>query len=115
MNIENKIDNPQNLKRFVQYLTDNLHRNRKDSYVIWYDSVTNTGELKWQNELNERNRCYFDLCDGIFLNYTWEEKNLEKTVRQAQHRIQDVYVGLDVFGRGCFGGGKFKSYIVFFF
>jgi endo-beta-N-acetylglucosaminidase D len=31
--------------------------------VIWYDSVTKEGELKWQNELNSLNRW---LVIGIF-------------------------------------------------
>ncbi|KAI4455917.1 endo beta n-acetylglucosaminidase [Holotrichia oblita] len=111
LNIENKVENTQNLKHFIKYLTDNLHRKQQESYIIWYDSVINSGDLQWQNELNEKNRCFFDVCDGIFLNYTWKKENLEKTVKQAKHRINDVYVGLDVFGRGCFGGGKFNSYL----
>ena len=32
--------------------------------VIWYDSVTVKGDLKWQNELNAMNHTFFDLCDG---------------------------------------------------
>lgn len=57
-------------------------------------------------------RCFFDLCDGIFLNYTWNEDNLKKTIKSAQHRNLDVYVGVDVFGRNCYGGGNFNTYLV---
>lgn len=57
-------------------------------------------------------RCYFDACDGIFLNYTWKEENLENTVQAAQHRILDVYVGVDIFGRNTFGGGQFNTHVV---
>ncbi|GJQ80903.1 hypothetical protein Trydic_g4720 [Trypoxylus dichotomus] len=111
LNIENKVENPQNLQRFVQFLTDQLHAKKSNSYIIWYDSVTRDGKLQWQNELNEYNRCFFDACDGIFLNYTWKKGNLKRSIKHAQHRRHDVYVGLDVFGRGCFGGGKFNSYL----
>lgn len=57
-------------------------------------------------------RCYFDQCDGIFLNYTWKEDNLKNTVAAAKHRALDVYVGVDVFGRNSFGGGNFNTHIV---
>ena len=30
-----------------------MHEALPNSEVIWYDSVTINGELKWQNQLNE--------------------------------------------------------------
>jgi hypothetical protein len=54
-------------------------------------------------------RPFFDNCDGIFLNYTWKEDNLKKSVENAGTRHLDVYVGVDVFGRNCYGGGGFNS------
>lgn len=56
------------------------------------------------------NRIFFDACDGIFLNYNWSEAHLMRSVGAAgQDRKFDVYVGVDVFGRGCFGGGGYNS------
>ncbi len=43
-----------------------------------YDAVTIEGKLDWQNELNEKNRAFFDVCDGIFLNYTWKVGGVDK-------------------------------------
>lgn len=37
-----------------------------------YDSVTIDGKLNWQDQLNEYNKLFFDICDGIFVNYTWK-------------------------------------------
>lgn len=37
-----------------------------------YDSVTKDGKLSWQDQLNEHNKTFFDICDGIFVNYTWK-------------------------------------------
>lgn len=37
-----------------------------------YDSVTKDGDLNWQDQLNGKNKPFFDLCDGIFVNYTWK-------------------------------------------
>lgn len=75
-----------------------------------YDSVIETGELKWQNELNPLNRFFFDHCDGIFLNYVWSKENIKNTVDFAQHRHLDVFVGIDVFGRNTYGGGQFDCF-----
>ncbi|XP_054718354.1 cytosolic endo-beta-N-acetylglucosaminidase-like [Uloborus diversus] len=111
INIENKIQANQvsALESFVQSLTQMMHDAIPHSLVIWYDSVLNTGELKWQNELNEHNRNFFLVCDGIFLNYGWKEENLSKSISEAADRVTDIYVGIDVFGRGCFGGGGFST------
>lgn len=56
------------------------------------------------------NRVFFDACDGIFLNYGWSEAQLMRSAGAAgRDRLSDVYVGVDVFGRGCFGGGGYNS------
>jgi len=48
------------MRSFVEYLTCEMHRHIVHAEVIWYDSVTRDGELRWQNELNEHNR--FSIC-----------------------------------------------------
>lgn len=51
-------------------------------------------------------------CDGIFLNYTWTESRLSSSrllAKELHRDIKDIYVGLDVWGRGCPGGGGFNS------
>lgn len=111
INIENKLQNTENLENFIYLLTEICHTNNPGSVVIWYDSVITTGELKWQNELNISNRKFFDACDGIFLNYNWKDENLKNSAILADKRKYDVYVGIDVFGRGCLGGGGFNTQI----
>ena len=73
--------------------------------VIWYDAVTVRGNLQWQNKLNQMNKPFFDICDGIFLNYHWSDVALQDTRQLAGGRATDVYVGIDVFGRGVPGDG----------
>ncbi|EDO36828.1 predicted protein, partial [Nematostella vectensis] len=100
-----------NLIEFVKYLTEKMHESRPHSLVIWYDSVTYKGDLTWQNELNQSNSIYFTVCDGIFLNYTWSVHQLGMSAGAAHcygRPIHDVYVGVDVFGRDCYGGGGYK-------
>ncbi|KAK2157756.1 hypothetical protein LSH36_185g05013 [Paralvinella palmiformis] len=73
INIENEISeiNVPKLIRFVKELTEAMKDAISSSLVIWYDSVTVTGKLEWQNELNSNNKQYFDvvmefskLCGG---------------------------------------------------
>lgn len=57
-------------------------------------------------------RDFFSHCDGIFLNYNWTESRLSKSrifAKELGRDIKDIYVGLDVWGRGCPGGGGFNS------
>ncbi|KAL1494460.1 hypothetical protein ABEB36_010058 [Hypothenemus hampei] len=110
LNIENKVDNPEILRQFVETLTEKTHLQDSESVVIWYDSVTKEGLLQWQNELNEKNKNFFDSCDGIYLNYSWTERQLENTLAAAESRVSDVFVGVDVFGRNMFGGGQLDSH-----
>ncbi|KAI4382877.1 hypothetical protein MLD38_008780 [Melastoma candidum] len=56
------------------------------SLVIWYDAVTVDGSLIWQNKLNDSNKPFFDLCDGLFANYSW-----------------------GCIGRNTFGGGQWTT------
>jgi len=113
-----------NVEAFVDYLTQAMHRSIGHSQVIWYDSVTKDGQLKWQDQLNGENKCFFDRCDGIFLNYGWDRNKLITSCEAAtpdvdaetvcpsgvaSGRNYDVYVGCDVFGRGCLGGGQFNT------
>ncbi|CAH1795243.1 unnamed protein product [Owenia fusiformis] len=113
INIENEIQEKhiEGMRHFVQYLTTAMHQQIPGSEVIWYDSVTNKGALEWQNELNDNNSLFFDACDGIFLNYTWKQENLVQSAENAilKQRKNDVYVGVDVFGRGCPGGGGYNT------
>ncbi|XP_065846189.1 cytosolic endo-beta-N-acetylglucosaminidase-like isoform X2 [Oscarella lobularis] len=111
VNIENPIrrDLVSNLRDFVAYLTERMNASIPHSEVIWYDSVTTSGTLKWQNELNDQNSMFFTACNGIFLNYTWTDWTLRNTASRAGPRKNQVYVGIDVFGRGCPGGGGFNS------
>lgn len=61
------------------------------SYVIWYDSVTNNGELEWQNELNSSNR--FVLCllhdHFIIVVFSWIDY---AQVRPFQDPVKDAFV-----------------------
>jgi mannosyl-glycoprotein endo-beta-N-acetylglucosaminidase len=53
---------------------------------------------------------FFDVSDGIFLNYGWNQTSLALSARAAgPERRYNVYVGVDVFGRGVYGGGGWNT------
>lgn len=111
INMEVALDVAQipNLKEFVNHLAKTMHAAMPASLVIWYDAVTVDGNLSWQNQLNDRNKPFFDLCDGIFLNYTWKEDYPGLSATVAGNRKYDVYMGIDVFGRNTYGGGQWTT------
>lgn len=46
-------------------------------------------------------------ADALFVNYTWTPPQLPATTAAAGGRGSSVYMGVDVFGRGSYGGGGF--------
>jgi len=112
INIENSLE-PENVEKMKEF----LKKLKKFGVVIWYDAVTVKGELKWQDSLTKLNKPFFDVSSGIFLNYTWNEEKLAATRLMAyesqtdKDRSLSVYAGVDVFGRGAFGGGEMKSFL----
>ncbi|XP_077491232.1 cytosolic endo-beta-N-acetylglucosaminidase-like isoform X2 [Amblyomma americanum] len=100
------------LKELLAAITTETHRTVPGSLIIWYDSVLCDGALDWQNELNEKNSCFFDLCDGIFLNSGWTEDALQRSAAFAGDRKSDVYVGIDVYARRTSYIAGYKMYQV---
>ncbi|XP_077411860.1 cytosolic endo-beta-N-acetylglucosaminidase isoform X1 [Vanacampus margaritifer] len=114
INIENTLSDVAVKKTplFLRYLTNQMHKKIPGSMVLWYDSIIENGELKWQNELNQSNRVFFDACDGFFTNYNWTAQNLEWMTNYSHinGRQSDIYVGVDVFARGKVVGGMFQTH-----
>lgn len=103
INIECAIGDVPLLTRFAEKLTEQLHDSIPHGKVFWYDSVVNTGQLSWQNELNDKNIGFYNVCDGILLNYGWKSDHLKRTTEYLKSNAKDmakVFVGIDVFGRG---------------
>ncbi|VDP51635.1 unnamed protein product [Schistosoma curassoni] len=94
------------IKKFLRMLR-NL-----GSEVIWYDALTWSGHLSFQNELTEENLPYMKASgSGLFLNYNWNPVKLRRSQEIAVNSSMStkVFVGIDCFGRGCIGGGGFGT------
>ncbi|XP_049868632.1 uncharacterized protein LOC126368616 [Pectinophora gossypiella] len=109
LNVENKVSAPERLVSFVAMFHRTLHAELPGALLIWYDSVINDGSLSWQNQLNHKNKQFFDVCDGFFTNYSWSEADVAASVAAAGARRRDLYVGVDVWGRNFYGGGQFNT------
>eukprot|EP00047_Mylnosiga_fluctuans_P023135 m.132631 g.132631 ORF g.132631 m.132631 type:complete len:814 (+) comp9490_c0_seq1:35-2476(+) len=110
INIENQVppEHVQNIVAFLAALKRLTAQCNPHGLVLWYDSVLQNGQLAWQNRLNAGNKLFFDACDGIFLNYNWNPTLLQESARIAGDRRTSVFAGIDVFGRGTYGGGGFS-------
>ena len=86
-----------------------------------YDSIIINGDLRWQDRLNGLNLPFFLASDSFFTNYTWPNTfpslsasflvELDASLMQGKGKsLHDIFVGIDVWGRGSHGGGGFGSY-----
>jgi endo-beta-N-acetylglucosaminidase D len=70
----------------------------------WYDAMTSTGSIFYQNELNDSNDMFFQdsgnrVSDCFFANYDWSQQQLADSAARAQGLGRsgfDVYAGINV-------------------
>lgn len=115
MNFEVKIHDTEVLIEWLAYLRMRLHDEIEGAELMWYDSVTHSGDLKWQSALNEHNYRFMEVSDSFFTDYHWTPKNLEVTLTTFLENFPDrnsfsVYFGNDCYGRGTYGGGGYDVY-----
>lgn len=88
------------LLAFMQYLTANAPQGME---IHWYDSMLPSGEVRWQNQLNEKNQMYLQgavrSSDAIFLNYWWDQAMIRQSAERAVtlgRSPYDIYTGADL-------------------
>ncbi len=89
------------LKEVMQYMMD------KGAYIQWYDSITNSGSISYQNIFNSTNSDFvYDTTHGygqvshsIFLNYWYKADAIKDSAEHAESLGLDpyetVYMGLE--------------------
>ncbi|PIL36452.1 hypothetical protein GSI_00141 [Ganoderma sinense ZZ0214-1] len=88
--------------------------------AMWYDSVVVNGQLRWQDRLNSINLPFFLPSTSFFSNYTWPHPypsmtaqyllSLDQSTAPRPKLLSDLYIGVDVWGRGSHGGGGLGCY-----
>lgn len=118
--LKGRLNQSRALTTWVSLLTNALKRIvGEHAECVWYDSVIIDGSLKWQNRLNSLNLPFFFPSSSFFANYFWPPHYPLLTAQYflsieshhtASKGLNDIYFGVDVWGRGSHGGGGFGSY-----
>lgn len=53
---------------------------------------------------------FFNLTDGLFTNYWWNEELLKKSIQLKNKSAKKLYIGSDCFGRNTYEGGMYHTY-----
>ena len=83
-----------------------MHKKRPNMLISWYDSMTNSGGVSYQNAVNSRNDRYMKPddtgnwgVDQFMMNYNWYDSQVNTTIStlKGMGRSQyDGFAGLDV-------------------
>lgn len=107
LNFESAFPRDQFRPSYIQKFISEMKTDGLD--VIWYDALTLMNQVHYQNALTLLNAPYFWKASGIFTNYFWREPHILATQALASapevDRLQDVFIGVDCYGRGSLGGG----------
>ena len=79
--------------------------------LVYYDSMTNDGEMDWQNALTDQNDLYLadedgsQMADSMFLNFWWTEEELaaQELLKASREKAEELgidpyalYAGVDI-------------------
>lgn len=98
VNIETQITDAHLLRNVTVF----LKTLRLFGFVVLYDCFTIDGKHDCQNTVNNLNAGWLDIVDAFYLNYHW-------TLDGLPWNNSRVFVGVDVFGRGSYGGAGAHS------
>ena len=92
-----------NMRDFMIYFQENSNLE-----IEWYDAMTESGVVSWQNQLNSQNDWYFQWGDTLvsetmFLNFWWSAGGLNSSriLAQSLNRSEyELFAGIDVEANG---------------
>ncbi|HEY2495058.1 MAG TPA: discoidin domain-containing protein [Paenibacillus sp.] len=91
----------------MQTLIQYMKKHQKDNMqIVWYDSMTNKGNIDWQNALTNSNQMFLQnktetVADNMFLNFWWRDMQASRDKAIALGRSPyDLYAGIDVQANG---------------
>jgi autotransporter-associated beta strand protein len=95
------------MQEFINY----THALAPTMQIDWYDAMTNTGAISYQNQLDTSDQMFFQnssgtgtanrAADDIFLNYNWSSSGITKSATLASSLGRspfNVYAGIDLTG-----------------
>lgn len=93
----------QDMRDFMIYIQEN-----SDLHIQWYDAMTETGGISWQNALTANNDWFFQyggdlVSQWMFLNFWWNSAGLVSSASLATslgRSPYELYAGIDVQANG---------------
>lgn len=91
------------MKEFLVYLQKHKAKNM---HIMWYDAMTDTGSVSWQNALTDRNKTFLQdteqrVADSMFLNFWWNSQQASSNkAKEIGRSPYDLYSGIDVEANG---------------
>ena len=100
------------MQEFIKKFKEKSIKEYSNNYeIMWYDSLTEDGEMDWQNALTDKNDNYLidenknKVADSMFLNFWWTSKKLadKELLKVSKEKAEklginpyDLYAGIDV-------------------
>ncbi|MGH1364108.1 MAG: endo-beta-N-acetylglucosaminidase [Calditrichia bacterium] len=100
------------MREFMLYFQRN-----SNLQLQWYDAMTESGAISWQEQLNSNNDMFFQYSDTVvseymFLDFGWTASDLTTTRTNANNLNRsefDLYAGIDVQANGYNTGVNWAS------
>ncbi|WP_257348916.1 endo-beta-N-acetylglucosaminidase [Pseudalkalibacillus decolorationis] len=91
------------MQKFLKYLQEN----KSDGmHMMWYDAMTKSGEINWQNALTDANKMFLkdeeqNISNSMFLNFWWEDMKASRERALGLDRSPyDLFAGINVGAEG---------------
>ncbi|WP_084963779.1 endo-beta-N-acetylglucosaminidase [Thermoactinospora rubra] len=75
----------------------------KGMEVMWYDAMTESGSISWQDALTGANDSFFQASNSMFLNFNWTAADLTSSrdlARDLGRSEYDLFTGIDTEANG---------------
>ena len=103
LNIESPFPTTPNLpEKLTSFILALKHHLPPTSQVIWYDALTTSNKVSYQNSLTHHNLPFAQAADALFTNYKWTPQTLQSSLTTAQaHNIPlpSLYFGIDMWAQ----------------
>ncbi len=98
------------MQKFIKEFTE-----KSDYEIMWYDSLTEDGQMDWQNALTDKNDYFMidengqSVADSMFLNFWWTTNRLagEELLKASNEKAESLginpyslYAGIDIQANG---------------
>ncbi|MFI9554699.1 endo-beta-N-acetylglucosaminidase [Nonomuraea endophytica] len=77
------------------------HLRAKGMQVMWYDAMTESGAISWQDALTSANDSFFQAADNMFIDFGWSSLTSSRDLARTMGRSEfDLYSGIDTEANG---------------